>query len=86
MATKEHKPKKVEWDYCECGCHGLEFRAPGIYFWLWVPVRDPIPKYVLRTGHGWMGSEVGRFDDMNGVNEFVLGKIKDALKGLEKYV
>jgi hypothetical protein len=48
----------MNWEYCECGCHGHEASAGGIYLWLFNDLKG---NYTLHRGHGWMSPVIGKY-------------------------
>ena len=49
---------KLEFEYCECGCHGHEAARKGLYYWIYNDLGDP-PKFYLNNGHGFLGVRIG---------------------------
>lgn len=52
--------KKLEFEYCECGCKCSSAGSKGIYYSLYNDLKG---NYTLRRGHGHYGHELGIFQD-----------------------
>lgn len=48
----------MNWEYCECGCHGHELQVAGRYFWLFNDLKGT---YRLHSGHGWTSAVIGTY-------------------------
>jgi hypothetical protein len=48
----------MNWEYCECGCHGHEASAGVLHFWLFNDLKG---NFYLHRGHGWLSPRIGRF-------------------------
>lgn len=63
----------LDWEYCECGCHGSEAHAGPFYFWIFNDLKGG---YFLHTGHGWHSPRVGKFssqEEARGKAQEILG-------------
>lgn len=48
----------MEWEYCECGCHGHEASAGNDHYWLFNDLKG---NYFLHRGHGWLSPLIGKY-------------------------
>lgn len=72
--------KKLDFEYCECGCHGFELSVAGQYFW----VNDDLKgNYDVHSGHGWISHRLIRLKSWDEVRAYVRGKLEDAAKELK---
>jgi hypothetical protein len=46
----------LEWEYCECGCHGHEGGVQGNMLWIYNDLKD---NFYLHRGHGFTSPRVG---------------------------
>lgn len=84
------KEKTLNWEYCECGCHGSELRIGGEYFWSltdW-PEKNGKPDYDkpmfhLNDGHKY-GKHLGTFKTSEERDEHVRGIIRKHMEELKK--
>lgn len=100
MKEKRASPKKeLNWEYCECGCHGLDLQVAYQYFWCFIhwpeSVKDEAgnykpnyqkPVYDLYDKHKgdvW-GGFLGSFNSMAEVNSFVKEKLKKICKEIKE--
>ena len=74
----------MNWDYCECGCHGHEAIAGQIRFWIF---NDLLGNFYLHRGHGRLSPLIEMFtswqDACNKANQIVqeeIDKMKTAIK------
>jgi hypothetical protein len=69
------KQKKINWEYCECGCHGHEATVKGTHYWVFNdlgPKRDGNGSlFHLHRGHGFMGVKLGEFDGFETVDSYI---------------
>ena len=74
--------KRINWEYCECGCHGLDTTVAGIHFWKYWDIEcteqpDGSIKtregkfYLSRDGQMYFGKHLGQFDDAAAVDAFI---------------
>lgn len=50
----------MNWEYCECGCHGHEASAGSVHFWLFNDLKGNL---FLHRGHGWMSPLIAKYKD-----------------------
>ena len=77
-------PKPLKWEYCECGCHGSDFRVGPLYYWM----NDYGMKFsLLFTEHGGgANSSLGRFESIEKVNAAVRADAKAKLTKLQREI
>lgn len=71
----------MNWEYCECGCHGHEAHAAGIYFWLFNDLKG---NYTLHRGHGWLSPVIGKYKSWEEAEEKAREILKEALVELRE--
>ena len=75
------KKRDIDFEYCECGCHGFSLSIAGQNFW----VLDDLKGHLrLHSGHGWLSPKLAVFENWKEVEAFVRGKLKalaEELKG-----
>ena len=91
-ATNDNKgsKRKLDWKYCECGCHGHEVAVGSLYLWLFNDLEKPKAAYTLHKGHGWLSPKIGKFDSFDAADKagyelakVELTKMKDELAKAE---
>ena len=60
---RQKKSKRVDWEYCECGCHGHELRLGPLYYWMFNDLGrgGSAKRFHLNTDHSGLGSRLGSF-------------------------
>ena len=66
----------IQWEYCECGCHGDTQSIAGVHFWQIFSNNI----YILRIGHGFCGMPLGEFETINDANKEVLRSLNYEFK------
>lgn len=70
----------LNFEYCECGCHGHEASAGALHFWIFNNLKG---RFFLHQGHGWLSpklSEHTSFQDAEkAANEVVKGELTKLL-------
>ena len=83
MTKKTKKPAELKWEYCECGCHGVELRMGAFYRWsvLEFTVPGNYEKFLvhLNDGHKW-GKHLGTFNSHAERDKFVRAELKKQIK------
>ena len=76
--------KKIElnWEYCECGCHGHELNVAGKY-WVFNDLGNP-PTLYLKNGHKWSGIELGKFKSYKEIDSYIIKELKAEYRKLGK--
>lgn len=46
----------LNWEYCECGCHGHEAGIRGTMFWIYSNLQG---SFYLHQGHGFLSPRIG---------------------------
>lgn len=76
MAKRKSK-RSIDWEYCECGCHGFTVSIGDEYFWAYVHL--PSEKIsVYSNTHGPYGTRIGTFDSFEEADAAVVDKIKSS--------
>jgi hypothetical protein len=60
-ATTRKRPKGLDFEYCECGCHGFEASAGAVHFWIYWDLDEHFTGFKLHQGHGWTSPRIGSF-------------------------
>ena len=50
--------RALNWEYCECGCHGHELNIGHVHLWLFDDLKGTL---YLRKGHGHVSPLVDKF-------------------------
>lgn len=71
----------LEFEYCECGCHGFESDTTGF----WIETNEK--KWQgLSKGHGWMSPKIGVFDSFEKAAEHATELAKPMLVEMEEKI
>jgi hypothetical protein len=77
------KVRKLEWKYCECGCHGSELRIGDFSRWSYttfpVPNDYTIQKIRLQKGH-MFGEYIMTFSSSVELDKFVQNELDEQIK------
>lgn len=72
--------------YCECGCHGTELKAGGVYMWIFSSLETPEggPHYIYPS-HGRNHQPIicATFE---GVKQYALIRLKEAKNQIEQAI
>lgn len=58
--------QKRGFEYCECGCHGHQWRD----FWLFNDLKGT---FYLHQGHGWLSPLIGKFKSFKEAESHAFG-------------
>ena|SRR3989344_9187520 len=76
---KKEEYKRLNWDYCECGCKGYSVSFGTEHYWLFWDIRGG-DKYHLRKGHGFaLSSPIGVYDSFDDADRAVREQVKPVL-------
>lgn len=52
----------LNFEYCECGCHGFEATKKGLSYWIYMQLsvssKSGKELFHLYRGHGWLGEKL----------------------------
>lgn len=77
--------KKINWKYCECGCHGSEFTFGTndcqLYFWIYLNLNSD--RYCLSRYHGRFESNKSNyFSSLKELNLYVYDIVSQTIEEL----
>lgn len=76
---KKEKYKRLNWEYCECGCKGYEISFGTVHYWLFWDIRGN-NKYHLRKGHGFVMSDpIGVYESFDDADRATREHVKPLL-------
>lgn len=60
---RQKKSTRIQWEYCECGCHGYELRLGPAYYWMFCDLDrgSSSEQFHLNTGHSARGEHMGSY-------------------------
>lgn len=73
--------KKLNFEYCECGCHGFELSVAGQYFWVFDDLKG---SFHVHSGHSSCTKRLGSFKSWNAVHSYVRKQLKKAADELKE--
>lgn len=73
---------KLDFEYCECGCHGHE-ASPGMNVHYWI-FNDLKGTYRLHRGHGWMSPVISTHKSFKDAEKAALDDLTTQLIELHK--
>jgi hypothetical protein len=79
---RQKKSKRVNWEYCECGCHGHELLLGPLYYWMFNDLgRGGSTKHFhLNTRHSDLGDHLGSFSSFEEADSAARAHAKSVLK------
>lgn len=88
---KKEEYKRLDWEYCECGCKGYSVSFGTVHYWLFWNIRGD-KKYYLYKGHGFILSDpIGVYDSFDDADRAtrdhlkpLYGDMSKELKRIEK--
>ncbi len=54
--------RKIQFEYCECGCHGNTLQAAGRCFWIYQNLDGRDKTFTLHAGHGPLARKIGTYN------------------------
>lgn len=66
----------MNFEYCECGCHGSSASAGPIHFWIFNDLKG---NYFLHRGHGWISPLIGKYKSYKEADAEVVKIVKKEL-------
>ena len=71
MATEiAQKSKRLNWEYCECGCKGHAVSLGVVHLWMGTPAGPDSPqRYKLHIGHGWTAPLISTHNSFDEADE-----------------
>jgi hypothetical protein len=84
MPSQKSETKRLDWNYCECGCKGYFLTIAGIYYWCWWNLGK---KWILNEGHS-NGAYIGTFRSGEAVDKKIVAMLREnnTLDRLKKQV
>ncbi len=74
--------KNIEFEYCECGCHGHYLSLPGNSYWIYNDLKGT---YFLHKGHGMYSPLIGKFSSHYDAAISVYEQIQADIKFLKSF-
>ncbi len=84
MTKPKIVPTKLNWEYCECGCHGYELVGAPIHRWCLLVLDGRDKPYFLHEGHGYIGRKMGQYSTMKEADDVVVAELEVIYKDLGK--
>ena len=87
MTTRKPTTKKrkgLNFEYCECGCHGLSASAGTVHFWIYWDLDEHFTGFKLHQGHGFTSLRIGTFDTLSKAEAAATKLARLALKKMQK--
>lgn len=79
------KPEVVDWEYCECGCHGHSLSNSPMERWMYNTLQSA-PAFHVYRGHGQYGVCIGKFNTFEEADQFVKNELRPYAQALMEYV
>lgn len=84
MSKNENsKSQKIDWEYCECSCHGHEIRFGSVYFWMFNDLgkgKDKIGFHLFNSHMGMTSEIIGTYDSFEEADEVARNIAREKLK------
>ena len=64
------KNKGLNFEYCECGCHGHSASMANIHYWLYNDLKHKENSFKLHQGHGWISPLIKTFASFEAAVDF----------------
>ncbi|MDP2933822.1 MAG: hypothetical protein Q8N81_06890, partial [bacterium] len=82
MKRPEKKSTRIQWEYCECGCHGYELQLGHAYYWMFNDLGEggSSKPFHLHTGHSGLGEHIGSFSSFKAADRAARERAKGVLK------
>lgn len=87
MATKKTTTKKrkgLNFEYCECGCHGFSASAGALHFWIYWGLNEHFKGFKLHQGHGWTSPLIDTFPTLAKAEAAATKLARVGLKKMQK--
>ena len=72
--------KKLDWKYCECGCHGHEVSVGSVDLWLYNDLKG---KFYLHRGHGHSSEAISVLPTWEAANDAAVEFLKQQMKSVK---